>query len=133
MPSGFKKPGDRVGAILRVDAENKVLRHFGPGFYLGDRIPHDAAGWLAEGLKEHGVPNPAIQLDCGEIVFGCECWWSRVEQFEKILKQYEIMDFEIIMIRPSEMREQHRLEEKSEEQENGNKREAKTAKPDQGS
>lgn len=73
----MKKIGDRVGAVQSADTGNFYL--FGYGVYEGDFIPVEAAGQLAEMLREVGTENPRIRLDSGKVVYGCECWWGREE------------------------------------------------------
>lgn len=66
------KIGDRVGAILKADAERVHL--LGYGVYRGRDIPPD------EMMQELGIDNPKIQLDDGRVVWGYQCWWGPEEK-----------------------------------------------------
>lgn len=66
------KTGSRVLAIL--DAQDGVVRSFGEGIYVGDKVPGPEVGGL-----NLGFPNPCIELDNGKTVFGCECWWGSAD------------------------------------------------------
>lgn len=56
------KVGDRVTAFKSIgDTEVKLYGH---GKYLGD--------FFNEQIQAN---NPKIELDSGDIIWGCECWW----------------------------------------------------------
>jgi hypothetical protein len=65
------EPGSRVGAIR--NANQQTVRLFGYGTYQGMEIPPTEVWPLSE-------PNPKIQLDSGETVWGCECWWASEDE-----------------------------------------------------
>lgn len=44
--------------------------------------------------------NPKIALDNGDIVWGCECWWSSVDQYDAMIVQYP--NAEVVPIRIAE-------------------------------
>ena len=93
------KIGSRVIAV--ACAEDGKVKTFGEGTYAGDFIPgEEVAGWMGEALREHGVPNPRIDLDNGKVVWGCECWWGDVEAFKKRIPD----DYEWIIIDPEDYR-----------------------------
>lgn len=69
--------GDRVLAISHQD-ENGV-HVFGEGKFLGAIVPREDAVGMARVIREQGRTNPAIELDSGAVVYGCECWWSPVD------------------------------------------------------
>jgi hypothetical protein len=73
--------GDRVGAILSATKDRIEL--LGYGVYMGDEIPPESAGGF-----NLGFPNPKIQLDSGDIVWGCECWWGPQETIEARVAMY---------------------------------------------
>lgn len=75
------KPGDRVLAVSHSEGDTVFV--FGEGVYEGEFPPVEAAGILAECVRESGGTNPRIRLDSGEVVYGCECWWGAVEQVRK--------------------------------------------------
>ena len=80
------KIGTRVGAILEVN--DSQVKFLGYGKYIGDFIPEEAVGFLAAFFKETQQTCPKIELDSGQIVYGCECWWEEAEQVKKILSNY---------------------------------------------
>lgn len=80
--------GMRVGAMMSAD-EKKML-FLGYGTYVG-KEPCPALG---------NYPNPKIQLDNGDIVWGCECWWDtedgmkkRLAKYKGVIKDVRIADF----------------------------------------
>lgn len=85
--------GDRVGAILSAD--DKAVRFCGFGVYVGDEIPKEAAGWIADVARDMGHANPKIQLDSGKVVYGCECWWGSEEEVRRQLAGREIIHVDI--------------------------------------
>ena len=70
----MSKIGDRVGAILQTTDDTVEL--IGYGTYVGDEIPHARVAGMGELLRKAERTNPKIQLDSGQDVFGCECWWG---------------------------------------------------------
>lgn len=63
----------RVGAIL---SQNKgIVKFLGYGQYVGN-VACERLG---------GMPNPKIELDSGETVWGCECWWGPEEKIKTVL------------------------------------------------
>jgi hypothetical protein len=72
------KPGDRVGAILRSDAEGKKIYIYGYGVYEGD--------FFVSGLL---CPNPRIKLDNGKTVWGYQCWWLNEHAAKYMVSRYQ--------------------------------------------
>lgn len=70
------KVGPRVGAIA-FTAEDTIYV-FGHGIYLGTQ----PCPYL------DGMPNPAIRLTTGEIVYGCECYWLEHEKYTHLISKY---------------------------------------------
>lgn len=70
--------GTRVGAVLSADANE--VKFFGYGTYQGDQIP-ESEDVLIMGFsaKKAGLSTPALLLDNGDMVYGCECWWGPEE------------------------------------------------------
>lgn len=62
---------NRVGAIQKADETTVYM--YGYGEYLGD----------AE--SPLGIPNPKIQLDNGDIVWGYQCWWGPEEKVKNMI------------------------------------------------
>jgi hypothetical protein len=91
------KIGDRVGAILKTTGDTVEL--IGYGTYVGDEIPHDRVAGMGELLREMERPNPKIQLDSGQDVFGCECWWGREATVLKIIGERSIVNVDIDNVR----------------------------------
>lgn len=63
--------GERMGAILKADAETVWL--IGYGVYDGRKPCPLLGDW----------PNPHITLDGGGEVWGCECWWGPEEKIRE--------------------------------------------------
>ena len=61
--------GDRVAAVL--SASKTEVQWLGSGVYDG-MVDH----------PDHGIPNPRITLDSGDIVWGMECWWGPEEKMK---------------------------------------------------
>lgn len=77
--------GTRVGAFLSM--KGGVVEFLGWGRYLGEEIPNGAAGLLSELAVELGMQSPKIQLDDGEVVWGCECWWGPEGRVQSLLDE----------------------------------------------
>lgn len=75
------KKGMRVGAICGTDEKTGALHFFGYGVYLGKFTPPPNVGIP--------FPNPKIKLDCGDVVWGCECWWGPEDEIKKSLAEYK--------------------------------------------
>ena len=74
------KIGDRVGAIKSADKE--VVRFYGYGTYTGGEVPPKE---VDEFLSELELENPKIELDNGNIVWGCQCWWGSEEKVKQMI------------------------------------------------
>lgn len=72
------EPGTRVYAL--VGNKEHGVEVLGEGTYVGDEVPVEAVGWMAEALVEEQMANPKIALDNGGVVYGCECWWGSLEK-----------------------------------------------------
>ena len=92
------KVNDRVGAI-QSSRDNKA-KVYGYGVYLGEIVP-DKLNYRNEILnifRKAEIKNPAIKLDNGDVIFGCECWWGSEAKLKEIIKDFEI---EIVSIKDS--------------------------------
>lgn len=98
--------GTRVGAIL--SGKNGVVEFLGYGTYVGDQVPEEAVGPMAEVMREVGGTNPKIELDSGKVVYGCECWWGGEEAVKKQLTEFN----EVIEVDIDEIRESYRKRRK---------------------
>lgn len=70
----MSKAGERVFAIRNANAETVYM--YGRGTYVGDEIPPPGVKIFGIDLNECGRSNPKIQLDSGDAVWGCQCWWG---------------------------------------------------------
>lgn len=86
------KVGDRVMAISHT-REGKVFV-FGCGVYVGDNVPGpEAAGFMAEILRLNSDKKPCIELDTGQKIWGCECFWGEEAHFKA---KYEKQGFTFV-------------------------------------
>lgn len=109
------KIGERVGAISHSMGNEAFF--FGFGKYVGLTVPREAGGMMAkvicEGIdnaleelkalcEKEGKPfedeekkmlaligNPRIELDNGNAIYGCECWWGPEAQVQKQLSEFK--------------------------------------------
>ena len=82
--------GDRVIAL--ADIKDNVAKIFGYGTYIGELIPdyEGERGTMSDTLKKLQIPNPTIELDNGDSVYGCECWWGAESDIKNKIKDCEI-------------------------------------------
>ena len=93
-PTPLAKQKGRVLAISHCEGNTCWI--YGYGEYVGDFIPKEAVGFMAELGREHKRPNPKIVLENGKVVYGCECWWGDAEKAEKeIIKGRKIIVVDI--------------------------------------
>jgi hypothetical protein len=104
--------GDRVGAISHTG--DGVVYLFGYGIYLGDHVPEngDVRLWGVS-LNEIGNDNPKIQLDDGNIVWGCECWWGPEEDVRKSIGDRRVEMVDIVAARAEMNRKVAEAEKKA--------------------
>jgi hypothetical protein len=93
---------ERVGAVSHT--RGKELFFYGFGVYAGEEVPESAVGWIAEALREHGQHNPKLVLDNGDVVWGCECWWSSEAEIERRLAEWRAEGGTVVEIRIAEQR-----------------------------
>lgn len=72
----------RVIAVSHTDPEKGEAYIFGEGVLAGEEVPVEAVGPLASMATEEGLKVPRIELDSGQVVYGCECWWGAREKVE---------------------------------------------------
>jgi len=96
---------ERIGAILST-GEN-VVTFLGYGVYVGDSIPDDAVGGMAEMARELGTKNPRLEMDDGSVVYGCECWWGPEEEMKAYILQSERAGFTIVHRRIDDIRREY--------------------------
>ena len=111
LPGNEDEPttrGQRVGAILSVGREEKIVCFLGYGVHVGDSVPEEAVGWLAEICREYGFTNPRVELDDGQTVYGCECWWGGEVETRRELAKYEAAGYTIRQVSIADVRREHR-------------------------
>ncbi len=64
----------RVIAIKSL--KDGVLRIYGEGEYIGYKVPNFAP------YPQFNLVHPCIKLDTGKYIWGFQCWWCSVEEFE---------------------------------------------------
>ena len=62
---------------------------FGEGNYVGDTIPSEEAQGMGPMMRERKALNPTIELDSGEVIYGCECWWGPLDAANKKYAELE--------------------------------------------
>ena len=85
--------GERVGAIIGADAE--TIKLLGYGVRIEDQIPPANTAGMGYILHEIEKTNPTLQLDNGDIVFGCECWWGSEDHIQHWIDGREIIEVSI--------------------------------------
>lgn len=76
----MREIGSRIGAILKADKETVHLIGF--GVYDGEQIPPKNINPM---LHAHGIQNPKLVMDDGQVVWGCECWWASEEETKTMI------------------------------------------------
>lgn len=101
------KTGTRVGAVMSSNDEQ--MDFLGYGTLVEPRVPAEAVGFFADGLRELGRDNPTIQLDSGQVVYGCECWWGPEEEVRKMVEKHpNVVNVDIDAIREEYRKAQQR-------------------------
>ncbi len=100
-----REKGLRVGVIFGT--RDGVVQFLGYGTYQGEEVPVSAVGFLADALREVGSTNPRIDLDNGETVWGCECWWGTEAVVRQRMDRYEREGFTIAHVSSAELRKSY--------------------------
>jgi hypothetical protein len=100
--------GKRVTAVLSVDDKAKIINLIGRGVFAGLFVPVDALGPIAEKLRETEETNPRIDLDDGNHVWGCECWWMGEKQADLWMMDLVGHGYKIKNITVEEMKNQYK-------------------------
>lgn len=94
----MRKIGDRIGAILSSDDD--YVYFLGYGTYAGEEVPSDDVTMLGMQYNKFGRKNPKLQLDNGEVIYGCECWWGPEDSIKhklgkdpRIIKEVSIIPY----------------------------------------
>ena len=90
------RAGDPVLAVHTINNDEKYVSIFGRGKILGASVPDDTAvGAIAERVRRDGDKVPKIELNSGEIIWGCECWWMDAYRGEMWLMELKSVGYEI--------------------------------------
>lgn len=100
--------GTRIGAILGT-TDDMVVQYLGCGVYQGDHVPPKDIGGFNMGL-----PNPKLQLDNGDVVWGCECWWGGEKGIKEQLEIYRAKGYMVTTVSIIEARAQAKADVKIE-------------------
>ena len=102
--------GTRVGAICGKSDDGSKVLFFGYGTYQGEEVPGpEIFGPMGIKLHDYGINNPKILLDSGEIIWGCECWWSSEDKIKESLKAWGSEGISTKIITPEEYRKECHL------------------------
>ena len=83
------KTNNRVYVVYSLDDD--VVESFGLGTYLCQAVPDETAmGLMADFCRQQKREVPKIQLDSGEIIWGCECYFDSEEFMKKVIHGKEI-------------------------------------------
>ena len=93
------KSGDRVGAILSVDPDTKIVEFLGYGVYEGQFPVEGLAAVIEAFTGEKADPddilNPRIKLDDGVVVWGYQAWWAPEDIIRKKIERLSADGFDI--------------------------------------
>ena len=95
------KPGDRVGAVISAEKDDKIVKFAGYGVYKGNEVPPKGIEFMGMDLHELNHTNPRIELDNGHTIWGCQCWWGPEETIIKSMKAYLLKGYDLITVDPS--------------------------------
>jgi hypothetical protein len=104
--------GQRVLAIHTINNDHQFVQKFGYGTFLGMFYPYQALGATADAVRAEGddALNPKIELDTGEIIWGCECWWMSAQKGDLWLMEMAAAGYDIQDVSISEFREAYEKE-----------------------
>ena len=83
----------RVLAIM--GCKDGVVDSLGEGYYVGDFPLPDEIVELFQTITYTGTPIPKIELDNGDVVWGCECYWSEADKMRAHFEGAEWRDVRI--------------------------------------
>jgi hypothetical protein len=89
--------GSRIGAFL--DADKDGVKWLGWGKYVGDEVPPKTIGGFNTGRS-----NPKLEMDNGDVVWGCECWWGDAEKMKGRLESYKKQGWPLVETRIGDFR-----------------------------
>lgn len=92
----LSQKGERVGAILSEDGG--VVNFLGYGVYRGSEVPPPGVTCMGTDLHELGIANPRIDLDNGDTVWGCQCWWGPEKDIQGYLQNKAVVEVRMAFI-----------------------------------
>lgn len=99
-----KMVGRKVLAVNTINNERRYVEVLGRGTFLGVFPPDTALGNIADDVRELGELNPKIELNDGQIVWGCECWWMDAYRGDMWLAELASIGYEIRDVSISDLR-----------------------------
>lgn len=107
------RAAQRVFAV--ASADDTTVRLYGIGTYVGDHprpgsgppwsepdvamvrsvLGDDTTDEKVNDLLAHMSLNPKIELDSGEVVWGCECWWGDLSRYDEMVGGREVVNVSI--------------------------------------
>ncbi len=78
-----------TAAICMKDGKALIAGH---GNYVGDVVPPPGVALMGIELHAMGRANPKIELDNGNVIWGCQCWWGSEEAMAEKLEGHEIIE-----------------------------------------
>lgn len=82
------KIGDRVGAY--ISNRDGAVEFLGYGVISDFDIPRDGVGYVCNAFIRENRKDAIILLDTGDVVCGCECFWSTEDAVKKTLDGQQI-------------------------------------------
>jgi hypothetical protein len=84
----------RVAAFMSI--EKGVAEYLGEGYYIGDFTPPEG---IVKAPLDEIIPDdwkiPKIELDNGDVVWGCECYWGEANKIKRYLQHADIKEVRI--------------------------------------
>lgn len=96
--------GTRVVAMSHIEDKDKKVYLFGVGTYAGEQIPMEACGQIGTLFRIAKEVSPAIKLDSGPTIYGCECWWLEEPLAVQMISEYAGKSYQIINVSIEEER-----------------------------
>lgn len=81
---------ERVTAAICVKNGKALIA--GHGNYVGDVVPPPGVALMGIELHELGHKNPKIELDNGNVIWGCQCWWGPETKMAEEMTGLEIVE-----------------------------------------
>jgi len=106
-PEDTRPSPPRVGCILKLG--NDVIEFLGYGVLLGYEVPPTGIARLhvLYDDPDHNGNLAKMQLDNGDIVWGCECWWNTEARIHEELQIADDYGIKIVRVFIERQRELH--------------------------